>query len=126
MLVKPAIADLDTEWSHLPVAGEQFTIPLYIRATARRAGLPPAVEERLICIARYESGFKEKARNTTSSAGGVFQILDGTFLSTVAAMGNDWTLDDKLDARKNIEAAVFLYQKEGPWPWEVYWLGLCP
>jgi hypothetical protein len=61
-------------------------------------------------VAEAESGFNPNARNTTSTAKGVFQILDGTW-EAYRCTGN------VLNAEDNITCARKIYDTEGTIPW---------
>ncbi len=62
-------------------------------------------------IAYAESGYNCKAQNRTSSAGGLYQFINSTFLSTQKRMGRPQTLENKYNCRANAEAAMFLLSK---------------
>lgn len=92
-------------------------VPWRIRVAALRLGADP---DLAICIARLESGFRNVPNlSGESSAYGVFQFLDSTWRKTVHRMGKDWTLADKRDVDKNIEAGVWLLAHDGPGHWVV-------
>ena len=77
------------------------------------------VDVRLaLAIAQCESGLDPTAENPSphSSAGGVFQFLDSTWAKTIELL--NWPEDtDKLDAKKNVEAGIFLLKKDGTRHW---------
>ena len=73
-----------------------------------------------LCIVRHESGFNPAARNPGSSAGGVWQFIDGTFVSTARRMGRDWRLPDKYDMMVNAEAGAWLLAHDGYKHWIVW------
>lgn len=56
-----------------------------------------------------ESGWKPWAKNSTSSASGLFQFLNSTWAS--------WGEGDVFDPYANIEAGVKLYNARGTSPW---------
>lgn len=62
-------------------------------------------------VAEAESGFNPNARNPTSTAKGVFQILNGTW----KAYG---CTGDVLNAVDNINCARKIYDAEGTIPWD--------
>lgn len=66
----------------------------------------------MIRIARYESNFREKAKNSKSTASGVFQITAGTWYSN-DCIGDKWIAED------NIRCAYKIQSKRGFQPWEV-------
>lgn len=106
----PVLADDDTN------QGELLVIPTKERiiSMSRLMGVPT---QTALCIARRESEFDPKAKNKGSSAGGVFQFVDETWLETAGRMGKDWTLDDKFSEEKNIEAAMWKMKREGYSAW---------
>lgn len=63
-------------------------------------------------VAACESGWEEKAQNRTSSAGGVFQFIDGTWIRMRNKMGVDPSLELKKDYKANIRTAYALYKYE--------------
>lgn len=67
-------------------------------------------EPEMIRIARAESGFNEKAKNPTSSAFSVFQILTGTW--------KDYGCQGERGVAENeIKCARLIYNKSGLSPW---------
>lgn len=66
----------------------------------------------MIRIAKAESNFKERAKNPTSSASGVFQIIAGSWYSN-DCVGDKWVAED------NIRCAYKLQEKRGFQPWQV-------
>lgn len=91
------------------------TVKDLIITSAREYGLN---EHTAVAIAQCESNFIPTAQNPNSSAGGVFQFIDGTWLSVIHMRGLDWTLADKYDINKNIDNAMWLAKKEGWKHWE--------
>ena len=71
----------------------------------------------MIRIAQKESGMNPKAKNKSSSASGLFQIIAGTWYS------ND-CVGDKYDYKDNTDCAWKIQTKRGFQPWEVCTLGL--
>jgi soluble lytic murein transglycosylase-like protein len=69
-------------------------------------------------VAKCESGYDPYAKNQNSSATGVFQFISGTWLSVVKMRGQEYTLEDRKDAEKNIDNALWLAAKEGWGHWE--------
>lgn len=96
-----------------------YPIAALVRRAAERHGVDPNTLET---IARLESGLNPQAKNPNSSAGGLFQFVDGTW----KAYGGG----DKFDAQRSAEAgaalardnAATLRQALGREPdgWEVY------
>ena len=69
------------------------------------ADLPPEDQAILLAIARHESGFNPSAKNPSSTAYGVFQIINSTW----CALGYD--TESRSDARAQVEAGVALYRE---------------
>ena len=76
-------------------------------------------ENLALCLAKNESGFNPLAKNPNSSAGGTFQFINSTWISTAERMGAGFTLADKYDAEKNIQAGVWLLKTDGAGHWVV-------
>jgi len=66
----------------------------------------------MLAIAKCESSLNPNAKNKTSTASGIFQIIKSTFEGT----GKDW--NKRFEARENIEAAKIIFDKRGTQPWE--------
>ena len=75
---------------------------------ATQYGVEPSLALK---IAYAESGYNCKAQNKTSSAGGLFQFINSTWLSTQKRMGRPQTLENKYNCRANAESALFLLSK---------------
>lgn len=73
----------------------------------------PTLDKIIAC----ESGWKADAKNSESTASGLAQFLDSTWISTRNAMRLAPDLAAKLDPYQNIDAAVFLYHQQGTRPW---------
>lgn len=73
-----------------------------------------------LCLITNESGFDPKAQNSISSAGGIGQFIDGTWLSTVDRMNMDWTLADKKNGEKASQAFNWLLKNDGYTHWVVW------
>lgn len=67
--------------------------------------------ELLNRIVICESGWKPTAQNSTSSAGGIFQFLDSTWVHYSSSSWN------KYDPYKNIDAGIALFKSKGTDPW---------
>lgn len=74
--------------------------------------------EKALRVAKCESGFDPSIKNPTSSATGVFQFTQGTWLSVAKIRGQEYTLEDRKDAEKNIDNAMWLAANEGWYHWE--------
>ena len=92
----------------LPVNQErQLSIPEMIKQEGELAGLQAWEIDRLIAIAKCESGFREDARNGQYL--GIYQMGKHEF----ATYGSG----DPLNARDNVKAAIKLYMKRSFQPW---------
>ena len=93
--------------SSLPAGGSsrpsraQVNAPAAIRDTISRAAVRHGVDPgALLKIAELESSFNPQARNTSSSAGGLFQFIDST--------AADYGLADRFDPSQAADAAARL------------------
>lgn len=68
-------------------------------------------------IAWCESNYYQYAKNASSSAEGVFQFIDGTWMYTMELMNLATTTDRKMEIPLSIEAGVFLLSEEGSYHW---------
>ena len=74
--------------------------------------------ETALRIVQCESGFVPTAKNKTSSARGLYQIIRGTFNSSVKAMGLTYTHEkDALDTEINAQVGGWLLSQAGTTPW---------
>lgn len=87
-----------------------------IYMTFGQSGINVAVQS--LAIAQCESGMRPTAKNGVSTASGLFQFIDGTWISTRKSMGKDQSLSLKLNASENIQTAYVLYKRSGWNPWE--------
>jgi hypothetical protein len=62
-------------------------------------------------IARAESGLNCTVQNKNSSAGGLFQFINSTFLSTQKRLGKDQDISKKYDCNENAQLAIYLLSK---------------
>lgn len=69
-----------------------------------------------IKVARRESGFRCTARNPTSSASGLFQLM-GIHAPRAGRMGYEWQ-DIKTSCLANLAVARALYDEQGRKPWQ--------
>jgi soluble lytic murein transglycosylase-like protein len=107
--------DLPTCESWLEDQINTAPIETRIRYRAQQAGLDA---ERLIAIAKCESGLNPLAEHHISTASGVFQFTRPTWADGIKWRGLDWTLPDRFDANKNIDMAVW-FMARGEWErWE--------
>ena len=76
------------------------------------AGSAPAnLSSYMAATAMIESGGNANARAKTSSAGGMFQFLDGTWKQLTREMGKNYSLQDKFDPRKAAEVMAYFTEK---------------
>jgi Transglycosylase SLT domain len=88
-----------------PISSTTFNA---ISAAADKTGMPLAT---LLAFGDIESGFNPNAKNPKSSAGGLFQFINGTWDGMVRQYGNKYNVsgDQKYDANANaIMGAQFL------------------
>jgi hypothetical protein len=64
-------------------------------------------------IAFCESSFNPKSKHPVSSASGLFQFTDGTWVWTREKMGRNTTLALKTDYKENADTAYYLYKLYG-------------
>jgi soluble lytic murein transglycosylase-like protein len=62
-------------------------------------------------IAFAESGLNCKVRNKVSSAGGLFQFINSTFLNTQKRLGKPQDISRKYDCDENAELGIYLLSK---------------
>lgn len=89
----------------------------YIGQRAVSYGLDPEMAK---AVAYCESNYIPTAQNPTSSAGGIYQFLNGTWEYVNVKRGVDYSLEDKYDPIKSIENAMWLAKHEGWTHWECY------
>jgi len=68
-------------------------------------------------IAFCESSYRPNISHTNSSATGLFQIINSTWLENRKKMGLPTNLNLRLDPYENTRTAYFIYQKRGTRPW---------
>lgn len=73
---------------------------------------PADIQKYLQATALVESGGNTNAKASTSSAGGMFQFLDGTWKQMTKEMGKDYSLQDKFDPKKAAEVMAYFTQKQ--------------
>ena len=67
--------------------------------------------ELAVRIARAESGLNCKVQNRDSSAGGLFQFINSTFLATQKRLGKPQDISRKYDCDENAELGIYLLSK---------------
>src|SRR5262245_19809670 len=70
-----------------------------------------------IRIAHAESGLNCKVQNENSSAGGLFQFVNSTFVSTQKRLGKRPDISKKLDCDENAELGIYLLSKGELYHW---------
>lgn len=68
-------------------------------------------------VSKCESGFNPYAANRLTTARGIFQFLEGTWISNRKAMGRSANLDLRFDPKESADTAAFLYKHRGWQPW---------
>lgn len=89
----------------------------YIRCKFYSGELTENEAKTLIAIGKAESGLRENAKNKTSTARGVFQILAGTWYS------ND-CIGNPLNWKDNTNCAIKIMRTSGFYPWDAYNRGM--
>lgn len=69
--------------------------------------------ELYLAIINCESGFNPDARNSISSARGLCQFTEGTFLDGIRWRGLDWTLKDRFDYKKSLDMMIYFVEERG-------------
>lgn len=99
--------------ARLPMAGpRQFTPKEYLYYVA------PKDAPTLARIIQCESGWDPTIKNVGSSATGLAQFLDITWIRTRQRMGLPTDLGSRLDPYQHIDALIWLYAHDGG----VHWL----
>jgi soluble lytic murein transglycosylase-like protein len=68
-------------------------------------------EDLAVRIAAAESGLDCKARSDESSAGGLFQFVDSTFLETQRQLDKPADISKKFDCEENAQLGAYLLSK---------------
>jgi soluble lytic murein transglycosylase-like protein len=68
-------------------------------------------KELALRIASAESGLNCSAQNKTSSAGGLFQFIDATFLMVQKKLGKPQDVSKKYDCDENAQLAAYLISR---------------
>lgn len=93
---------------------EDLSIADKIRLSARKYKVNESLALNIACA---ESQFNAKARNPLSTAGGVYQFLDGTWASQGKRLWGTLEGRNKLNADDNIELAMSMISKTGTSDW---------
>lgn len=106
--------------------GHQGFSDLEVKRTARCAEEKFPVSAgfaTVACIARRESGWNEFAKNPSSSASGVFQVVSGTWSGWHYEFAKKWQQwrvwhnSSVFNARTNVFRSVFVMHRRGLSPW---------
>lgn len=104
----------------LPVyASESVRIPCekgvaeYLECLVIKGEITEKQAKIMLAIGKAESGLRERAANSRSSARGVFQIIAGTWYDYDC-------VGDKYDWKDNTKCAIKIMHRSGFTPWEVY------
>lgn len=84
------------------------------------AHFPADQIDRALCIMSYESGGNPQAKNPTSSARGLMQILASLWAPHFGV-----SYDALYDPETNIRLARRIYDSQGWWAWSPYKRGRC-
>jgi hypothetical protein len=108
-------AETSTLRAYLPTvelnAWERLTPKQYLYL--RYPEYATAIDRIISC----ESGWQPIVKNKHSSATGLCQFLDSTWLTTMARMGLPKELDSRLNPYAHIDACVWLFKTDGPRHW---------
>lgn len=127
----PVLTTPDPGLSSLPIPTDTFAAPApdYTAAVAYVRSLPPEtlirlvfadtpVAERMVKIARRESGLNCAAKNRHSSATGLFQTLSG-WRGLTEQRGLSWANVAGPDCLDDVLLARAIYDRSGLRPWAV-------
>jgi len=108
----------DIRIAHKPIdlSPDQNEIHDTILKTANKHGLNEETTLKALRIAWCESNYTGNAQNPYSSAGGVFQFIDGTW-NYYASQFWETTQRDKMNPKDNIELAVLVLKHQGDTDW---------
>lgn len=107
----PTITDIPPIIQYKPAC---VSVECQIREISRQFNFP---EETAVRIAKCESSLNPLARNPSSSAGGIWQFTDGTFLDGIKWRGLDWKLEDKFNVIKSTDMTIWFVRREGWGRW---------
>jgi len=97
----------------LPASGQRYISPreyLYLHA-----GKDATILDRMI---KCESGWNPEARNKDSTATGLGQFLNSTWITTRKRMGYPtYSLDDRTNSTIMLDTMIWLYQHDGQRHW---------
>jgi len=116
---KPLVSPVVENWVTPVQAKEEVYIPCekgvaeYLECQVIKGELTEKEAKTMLAIAKAESGLKETARNSKSTARGVFQIIAGTWY-------NYDCIGDKYDWKDNTKCAIKIMKRSGFTQWESY------
>lgn len=103
----PPVRVVEKPAQTLAPVGEPWFQPLIKRY------FKPADYQWAARVSLCESGWRADAKNKTSTASGLFQVLEGWWSGEWSA----WPAFDPFDAESNVEFAAWLYYTGGPQHW---------
>lgn len=106
--------DADSTADLLDELSADLSIPDKIRLQAKKYGVDESTALNIACA---ESNFIASARNGHSTAGGVYQFLDGTWAHYGIKFWGSLDGRDKLNADDNIELAIRAIALNGTGDW---------
>lgn len=83
-----------------------------IRDELKAQGLTESEAEVMMSISFCESSYRIDAKNSQSSASGLFGLLDSTYLAH-----SEYPIEQKNDWLANLLAATDLFKEQGTTPW---------
>jgi murein DD-endopeptidase MepM/ murein hydrolase activator NlpD len=90
-----------------------------ITAVCQAKGLTPEETDFILQVAKIESTYNPYAKNSTSSATGLYQFLDSLANAYYPKLGYAVTCENRCDIEKATEAMILFYQTE----MKAYWTG---
>jgi hypothetical protein len=93
--------------------------PAEVAGALRQAGLPEATVGQLVCTAKYESSFYERASNHNSNGTDDYGVLQVNSVH-IGDAGCPSTADGLYDASANVRCAVTIYKSQGMGAWVAY------
>jgi len=114
--VAPVTPEVKEVKPNVPIVGNAEMIEI-ITSNANEFGVNADI---MIRIAKCESGFNPLAKNSKSTATGIFQFTKGTWEDGVKWRGLTWSLSDRLDPRKSADMAAWFMAREGFGRWACF------
>ena len=98
------------QFSDEEIDARMITPLIYIRERGQELGFDDYTISRFIRVAKCESGLRPDAKNGSSTATGIYQIIIGTWDGN-RCLGERW------DFKDNIDCAYKLLERRGFQPW---------